>query len=111
VALDSRLDHINELYREHELAPFPEGYAEVEVAGVHLVLLDSDITGCIWTYLGSRGRLDWHHIDILRRCHQDACLVVPELTGDAQVYFARLERIAAEVLKALHQSTRTADNG
>ena len=95
------MDEIRRLWREHQEAPYPDGFRGVEVAGVELVMLDADIAGCVSTYLKKGGCLDLQRAAILGRCYRDASLVVRELTGAPRDYFARLERVAATVLEAL----------
>ena len=95
------MDEIRRLWREHQNAPYPDGYRGVEVAGVELVMLDADIAGCVSTYLGNGGRLDLQRTAILGQCYRDVSLVVRELTGSARDYFGHLERMAGSVLEAL----------
>ena len=71
------------------------------MAGVELVMLDADIAGCVSTFLHKGGRLDLQRAAILGRCYRDVSLVVRELNGTPQAYFAHLERMAAKVLEAL----------
>ena len=74
---------------------------EYEVAGVELAVLDADIAGCVSTYLHKWGRLDPQRAAILGRFYREVSLVVRELSGTPQAYFAHLERMAAKVLEAL----------
>src|SRR4051812_730309 len=100
------MDEIRRLWRQHQDARYPDGYRGVEVAGVELILLDADIAGCVSTYLHNGGELDLQRAAILGRCYRDAALVVRELNGTPQAYFAHLERMAAKVLEALSVGRR-----
>ena len=89
------------MWREHQDAPYPDGYGGVELAGVELVMLGANIAGCVSTYLHNGGRLDLQRAAILGRCYRDVSLVVRELSGTPRAYFAQLERMAGQVLEAL----------
>jgi hypothetical protein len=95
------MDEVQELWREHQQASYPDGYRGVDVGGVELVLLDADIAGCVSTFLGDQRRLDPQRIAILGRCYRDALRVTQELEGEARDYFGRLEHLAGAVLKEL----------
>jgi hypothetical protein len=53
--MDNRL--IEQLWREHKLEAFPQGYRGKDVNGVDLVMLDADVAGCVDTFL-DRGNLN-----------------------------------------------------
>ena len=38
---------IEELWKEHQSAPFPEAYAGKDVSGIDFVMLDADVAGCV----------------------------------------------------------------
>lgn len=93
------MDELRRLWREHEDAPYPDGYRGVEVAGVELVMLDADIAGLVSQCLGG-ARLDPEGTAILKSCYGDVVAVTRELKGPAGAYFERLRRMAAIVLEA-----------
>jgi len=55
---------IEELWREHKLAAFPQGYRGKDVNGVDFVMLDADVAGCVDTFL-SRGNLNLYQTAVL----------------------------------------------
>ena len=54
-------------------------------------------SGCISSYV-NKGVLDAERVGILRRCQRDLARVVPEVEGDAGVYFAALSDLVEQVL-------------
>jgi hypothetical protein len=94
------LSLIDDLSREHFKATFPNGVAGIEVAGICVTLLDSYTAGCIHSFLDSGGALDRKRVDILDSCCRVLAVVMPQLTGKAKEYFARLERLATLVIES-----------
>ena len=93
------MDELRRLWREHREAEYPDGYRDKEVAGVALILLDTEIAGCVSFSLGG-ARLDPERGRVLEGCYRDAVAVTRELTGPARGYFERLKLMAAIVLEA-----------
>ena len=92
-------DEVKLLWDEHRSAPFPDGLAGEETAGVDLVLLDADIAGCIETSLGNKGRLDEWRKAVLAKCLDDLDRVLPLLQdAGAREYYERLRRLAQVTL-------------
>lgn len=88
-------ERVRDLLAAHVEAPYPpELGGGAEVAGVALVMLDADIAGLAAAFLGGQGTLRPDQWWTLRECATDARAVVPQLTGDAWVYFARLYTLA-----------------
>jgi hypothetical protein len=52
---DKQIEAVERLWAVRMKAPFPPGARGAEVAGVDLVLLDADTSGCITTWLNSGG--------------------------------------------------------
>ena len=92
---------IEQLWREHQDAPFPSGLRGEDVDGIHFVLLDADIAGCVSTFVGNRGRLDLRHTAVLGLCYRDVSYVLPQLDEEGRVYFGRLETLAKLMLQAV----------
>jgi hypothetical protein len=93
------VDAIRDLLAAHNAAPYPPdlpGGAEVE--GVSLVMLDADVAGAAAAYLGA-GSLRRDQWLALREAAADARVVLPRLTGEAWLYFARLYALARAVLR------------
>lgn len=88
-------DEVRLIWDEHRSAPFPDGLAGKEVAGVDMVMLDADIAGCVSTWLGNHGRLDEGRKAVLAQCIDDLDRVLPLLQEeDARSYYERLRRLA-----------------
>lgn len=84
-----------ELWRQHLRAPFPDGLAGAEIAGVSLVLLDADLAGCISVWHSAGGLLDRGRRRTLERRLEELGRVLDLLEGtDEAAYFLRLESLA-----------------
>jgi hypothetical protein len=97
----ARRGAILHLWQQHELAAFPPGCRGADVDGVHLVLVDADVAGCVLTFLES-GTLDAQRHEILQRCAADIERILPQLDQQATVHFQRLGALAALVLERLN---------
>lgn len=95
---ESLHEQINSLWHEHYKLPFPEGLGGREVNGIDLVLLDSDIAGCVSTFI-DRGDLDTWRAAVLGLCYRDCSFVCSVINNDAAEYFRRLESMAGLVLR------------
>jgi len=94
------MESVRDLLGAHDVARYPaELSGEDEIAGVALVLLDADIAGLAASYLENGGVLPAEQWRVLGECAAVARVVVPNLTGDAWVYFARLYALAQAMLR------------
>lgn len=93
------MNNIEEIWREFEAEPFPEGYAGVEVEGVELAASDTFAAGCIDTFVSNGGRLDAGRVSVLKRCADELGIVIKGLDGEAKEYFERLHLLARQVLR------------
>ena len=91
---------IRELWEEHRGAVFPKGFGGKDVSGIDFVMLDSDVAGCVATYLG-RGNLNLYQTAILGLSYRHLSYVIPIINDEGKEYFWRLERLAELVLKAV----------
>ena len=89
---------IQELWKQHRLASFPNGLRGAELQGEDLVLLDADIAGCVEAYLANGGHLDAKRTAVLEVCYQKVSRIVLSLEGNQQLYFGRLRQLAQEIL-------------
>ena len=95
------MESVRDLLEAHDVAAYPaELSSEDETAGVALALLDADITGLATTYLDNGGALPAEQWRALAECAAVARVIVPGLTGDAWVYFARLYALAQAMLRS-----------
>ena len=95
------METVRDLVATHGAAPYPsELVGSAEVGGVALILLDADITGFATTFLENGGALRPDQWRMLRDCAADARTVVPQLTGEAWVYFGRLYALSQALLRA-----------
>jgi hypothetical protein len=90
---------IKELWQEHKKEHFPTGYGGEEIEAIDLALLDSDIAGCVTTFI-KKQKLELSHTAILGLCYRDCAVVVRGLDGEAKEYFHRLEKLAKLVLES-----------
>ncbi|WP_243869567.1 hypothetical protein [Streptomyces liangshanensis] len=93
------------LWEEHRRAPYPDSFRGVDVAGVDLTLLDSDVAGLVRRELS--GGLDDSGVAILWACIADLDRVVASINSEyCGSYFARL-RTMARLATAHHLPTAT----
>lgn len=94
------MNTVRDLLSAHTEAPYPPDLSgDDEVAGVALVMLDADIAGLAASFLGAGGTLRPDQWWTLRECAADAKAVVPQLTGEAWVYFGRLYALTQAMLR------------
>ena len=91
---------IEQLWREHESAAFPQGYRGKDVNGVDLVMLDADVAGCVDTFC-SGGNLNLYQTAMLGLCYRNLTYLIPMLSEEGRAYYSRLELLAKLVLKAV----------
>ena len=91
---------IEQLWREHYSAAFPQRHYDEDVNGVDLVMLDADVAGCVATFL-SRGNLNLSQTVVLGLCYRDLTCLIPMLDDEGKAYYHRLELLAKLVLKAV----------
>ena len=101
------MDALRALLAAHADAEFPSELAGgAPVADVSPVMLEADVATLATAFVQSGGTLRPDQWWTLRECATDARTLVPRLTGDAWVYFARVYAIAQAVLR--HDPTRPA---
>ena len=94
------MESVRDLLEAHDVAAYPPSLsAEDETAGVALALLDADIAGLAATFLRNGGELPTEQWRVLTECAAVARVIVPGLSGDAWVYFARLYALAQAMLR------------
>lgn len=91
---------IRNLWKQHKCAPFPKGFGGKDVSGIDFVMLDSDVAGCVDTFL-DRGNLNLYQTAILGLSYRNLSYVIPIINDEGKEYFLRLERLAELVLKAV----------
>ena len=96
---------IEELWKEHQSASFPESYSGKDVNGIDFVMLDADVAGCVDTFV-STGNLNLYQTAVLGVCYRDLNFIMPILNEEGRDYYWRLERIAELVLKAVAETNR-----
>ena len=94
---------IEKLWEEHESAPFPQSCRGRDVNDIELTMLDADIAGCVDTFVTGR-KLNLFQTAVLGLCYRDVGYVIPALDEEAKTYYARLERLAELVLRAVAQN-------
>jgi hypothetical protein len=97
--MPAELDALHALLAAHADADFPDALAGgAPVADVSPIMLEADVTALATTFAHS-GTLRPDQWWTLRECAADARTLVPKLTGEDWVYFARVYAIAQAVLR------------
>ena len=95
------IDSVRDLFETHRGAPYPPALsAGAEVAGISLVILDSDISGLAQSFIATNGALRGDQWLTLRDCMEHARTIMPALTGETWVYFARLYALGQAMLRS-----------
>jgi hypothetical protein len=95
------IESVRDLFETHSGASYPPALAgDAEVAGVSLIILDSDITGLAQSFITNDGALRADQWLTLRDCLEHARTVLPSLTGESWVYFARLYALGQAMLRS-----------
>lgn len=81
-AVDEPEAVVSLLWQEHTSEPWPTRLTTAERAGVDLVNLDSQLSGCVQTWLNHRSAFDARKLNALRRLLGDLEQVLPELTEE-----------------------------
>ncbi|WP_245234509.1 hypothetical protein [Streptomyces flavochromogenes] len=98
-------DQLALLWDEHRRSPYPDSFRGIDVEGVELILLDSDVAGLVQRELN--GGLDDSGIAILWACIADLDKIVTLINSEyCASYFAKL-RTMAKVAAARHIPTAT----
>lgn len=100
------LNQIFELKKMFFALPFPKGLAGEEIAGIDLVLLDSDCAGLIDKFLGrkgTRGKLDQKDYQLLKELKIELNIVIPLLTNSSKKRFIALEELVDRTLTYIEQ--------
>jgi hypothetical protein len=100
--LEFLTDEINELWGGHLEERFPSGLYGKDINGIDLVSLDSDIAGCVLTFIDD-GNMNLYQTAVLGLCFQNVSVVMTILNKEGRKYFGRLERLSELVLKAVAQ--------
>ena len=94
------MESVRDLLDAHDVAPFPtELSAGDEASGVALAMLDADIAAVAASYLQRDGALPEEQWRTLLECAAVMRVIVPGLTGEAWVYFARLFALSQAMLR------------
>jgi hypothetical protein len=100
--LKSLTKNINELWKEHLEAKFPEEFSGKDINGIDFVMLDANVAGCVSAFV-DKGNLNLFQTATLGLCYHSASFMLPILNEEGTEYFWRLERLAELVLKAVAQ--------
>jgi hypothetical protein len=93
------MDSIRDIHDTHLAATYPASLApDGETGGVALLLLDADVRELAAAFV-SDGALEPGQWQTLRAAADTARVIVPQLSGDAWVYFARLYALTQAVLR------------
>lgn len=98
--LDQLLRTAAELYEEHRQAAFPRRLIVADANGVEMVSLDSNVSGCVSTWLGNGGRIDDLRWNLLADCEQKLNRAIPALDGYEASYYRRLLDMTVLILRS-----------
>jgi hypothetical protein len=94
-------DSVRDLFETHSGTSYPPALSgDAEVAGISLIILDSDITGLAQSFIATGGALRADQWFTLRECLDHARTILPALTGESWVYFARLYALGQAMLRS-----------
>lgn len=93
-----RVGAVAVLWEAHLGGAFPGRLRGADVAGVDMVLLDTDVAGCVGTWLHDGGAIDDGRRDILLGCERELQRVGRELSGYEAAYYGRLLAMTALIL-------------
>jgi hypothetical protein len=95
------MESVRNLFDTHLAAEYPRQLAgDAEVNGVSLIMLDADIAGLAQSFLASDGVLRSDEWYTLRECAEHARSVLPAMTNDGWVHFARLYALTQAILRS-----------
>lgn len=97
-------EDVIELKREITLLcnmPFPDECEGQTISGVVLENVDTKTVGCLATFIKLRGELDQTRRGILKDNVRELRAVLPHVAGEAEEYFALMEKVASRALEIL----------
>ncbi len=97
--MNKKLEKIKEVWEAHKSSNFPSDCRGEEIEGIDLVMLDVDIAGCVTTYIGSKGVLEYQKIEILKKCREELNIVLSKLRGLSKEYYAHLNELVNLILE------------
>ena len=97
------MNRIEQLWNEHQQASFPPECRGEEINGIDLVMLDADISGCIISFLKSKGSLDSKRIEILVRCQKDLNKLGSRLECKSKEYYDNLKELVDLILTEINK--------
>lgn len=89
------------LWVEVRASAFPESCLGRELDGIDLMSLQTYATGCVSLYVGNACSLDAKRAKMLKTTLEQLNQVVPQLDGEARVYFDKLRQLTAQVVVEL----------
>lgn len=93
-------DQLSRLWRRHAHSEFPARLEGLELAGVDLARLASEVSECVASYLTSKGALDQAQQQLLVSSVDDLDAVLPLLaTRTESLYFSRLRQLSTMILE------------
>ncbi|RFU42278.1 hypothetical protein DZF91_07305 [Actinomadura logoneensis] len=81
-ATDDPEVEVARLWEEHRREPWPPELNAVERAGIDLEAFDSQLAGCVHTWVSNRSAFGARHRDGIRHLLRELELLLPELTED-----------------------------
>jgi len=89
------MDEITRRWSEFYSKPYPP---EAHIDDADLELLDSDIAGCIGSFIGANGKLELKKVKALERSLKELDQEWEKIPDMAKEYFGELRQMGEEVL-------------
>jgi hypothetical protein len=98
--MNEAVQPVVDLLSTHLTSKYPRSLApDAEVERISLAVLDSDVTGIAQAFIKSGGSLSDDEWRTLRQCAVATKAVLPGLSQDAWIYFARLHAMTQALLR------------
>jgi len=95
-----RLEELQDIFRiwvRLRQKLFPSNCRGVDIRGVDLLMLDSDVAGCVSTFL-MQGRLEQNQTEALYYCDECLDVVNLELEGYEGWYYRQLKALTSAII-------------
>jgi len=95
------LSKIRTLWNNHVDTPFPPRLRGEEIQDIDLVLLDSEVAGCVASYLSSSWKKNDTRKQVLEACQRELHEVLEVLEEEEHDYYNNLLKLTTAILEDL----------
>lgn len=92
------MDPFQRRWQTFKQTPFPEGFAGRKVDGIDLAEVETSAAPCLDAFF-EKGSLDPSQMEVLTRSMLNLRRALPEIEGDAMLYFEELMALIEGVLR------------